>query len=387
MDNNFELLPVNKPKEPKPIGRINLEKKPFSFDVKGIAEQFYPEGKYLKTADGDEYILDENGKTILLFENSQKDGFGSVYTPLTQSELKAKLGRIPDKDRQRVFNLYGISNDLSEHRQTIEPIQVTDHVSQKPQRKLEPIAESPARLEDLPEDYFLNLSQEELLQRKQTQWEEVKDLDDNDPRKIVYFRRFTREFRSSTPFDPELTSQSGDNFKYYVPDNSKLDSLPSIEPFKVAVQIPKGRKVGFVVGYYHLEKPWGRIFVDLFKQQIVYNPNQVEFIFIDNKEVPTGERSVASEKEIQRAVQEKRITHLIDVHEQLAMLNHYMDSGFKPEWRKGREINPQGKEHTLDPFVPLWMIEQYCQGNTYPQLQHAVNDQLQKVAGLINEIK
>lgn len=242
-------------------------------------------------------------------------------------------------------------------------------------------------LKDLPEDHFLNLSQEQLLQRKQAQWEAVKDLDDNDSRKILYFRRFTREFRSSVPFNPELTAQPSDNFKYLVPDNCKFENLPHVEPFKIKVQIPEGRKVGFVIGYHYLEKPWGRLFMDFFRLQIEYNPDQVEFILIDNKKIPTGDRSVASEREIQKAVQERGITHLIDVHEQLDTLNHYMDIGFKPEWREGREKNPQGRELTLDPFVPLWMIEQYYQGIVYPQLQYVVNDQLSKVVNLIKEIK
>jgi hypothetical protein len=256
MDNNFELPSINQPDKPKPIGRIDLEK-PFSFDVKGTAERFYPEGNYLKTADGNEYILDENGRTILLLEKRQEGGFVQIYTPLTQDELKAKLERLPDEDRQRVFGLFGISDDPSESQQKIELVKSTDHISRKPQRKAEKVADTPVGIEDLPEDYFLNLTEQELLQRKQVRWEEVKDLDDNDLRKILYFRRFTREFRSSTPFNPELTAQSSDNFRYFVPDNSRLDSLTPVEPFKTTFQVPEGRKVGFVIGYHHLEKPWG----------------------------------------------------------------------------------------------------------------------------------
>ena len=168
----------------------------------------------------------------------------------------------------------------------------------------------------------------------------------------------------------------------------KIPSKSSIAPIKAdKAKIPKGRKVGVIIGYHHLEKPWGQAFMNMFRQQIMYSPNQIEFILIDNKEIPTGDRSLASEREVQRVVQEKGITHLIDVHEQLSMLNHYMDSQFKKEWKEGGEKNPAGKECTLDPFVPLWTIEQYYRGIVNPQFQHAVNDQLQKVVNLIQEIK
>ncbi|MDA2922959.1 hypothetical protein MYX07_06880 [Patescibacteria group bacterium AH-259-L07] len=162
--------------------------------------------------------------------------------------------------------------------------------------------------------------------------------------------------------------------------------MPAVEPYQETAIIPEGTKVGFVAGYHHLEKPWGKIFKDMFQRQIEYNPGQIEFILVDNKDIPTGDRSPESEREIQSVVKERGITHLVDVHEQLATLNHYMDSHFEPEWREGREKNPSGKEYTLDPFVPTWMIEQYYQGNIYPQLQYAVNDQIKKVMKLIEKI-
>lgn len=243
------------------------------------------------------------------------------------------------------------------------------------------------KIKDLPEDHFLPLSEEELQERKRRQWDAVKDLDDNDPRKIVYFRRFTREFKSTARSGPQLTAQSGDNFKYYAPDVSKMETLEGVEPLRGVVQIPKGIKIGFVIGYHHLEKPWGMIFRDMFQEQIEYDVEQIEFILVENKSIPTGERSIASEAEIQAAVQERSITHLIDIHEQLATSNHYMDSRFEPEWRSEGSRNPSGQEYILDPFVPTWMIEQYYQGNVYPQLQHAVNDQIKKVLQLIRKIE
>lgn len=380
------------PQELKPIERIELGESPILFDVKGTSETFFPEGKYLRIANGNEYILDETGKTILLFEKKRNEGFGSVYTPLTISELKTKLARLPEQDRKRLYDIFGISDDALDVRQipvvtrnqaTIARIPI---VSSKKTAESTVPEKKQAEARDLPEDHFLELSERDLQEKKQAQWEAVKDLDDNDPRKIVYFRRFTREFKSSVSFNPELTAQSSDNFRYYAPDITRMESISSIEPYQKTVEIPEGIKIGFVIGYHHLEKPWGRLFMDMLQKQIDYNPDQIEFILIGNKEIPTGDQSPASEREIKNAVKERGITHLIDVHEQLATLNHYMDSHFEPNWREGVSKNPNGQEYTFDPFVPTWMIEQYYQGNIYPQLQHAINDQLGKVVRLIEKM-
>ena len=375
----------------KPIERVQLDDSPFLFDPKRATEEFFPECKHLKIANGNEYILDENGRTILLFEDKQEGGFTSIYTSLTPSELKTQLSRLPEEDKNKFFELFGITEDtavIAQTQKVLERRMFPRFQVEKGRSDLKVEAKkNETGTEDLPESHFLTLPEEELRERKKAQWEAVKDLDDNDPKKIVYFRRFTGEFRSKAYFNPKLTAQSGDNFEYYVPDVSKMESLPKVEPFRAAVEIPPGMKVGFVVGYHHLEKPWGRIFMDMFQKQIEFDPEQIEFILIKNQDIPTGENSPASEREIQTAVQERGITHLIDIHEQLAMLNHYMDSHFEPKWRSDGVKNPNGKEYTLDPFVPTWMIEQYYQGNVYPQLQHAVNDQLSKVVGLIQNPK
>ncbi|MDA2922958.1 hypothetical protein MYX07_06875 [Patescibacteria group bacterium AH-259-L07] len=104
---------VEQPKvfEHQPIERIEFEESPLLFDVKKTAETFFPEGKHLKIANGNEYILNEDGNTILLFENRQDQGFSSVYTPLTPSELKAKLTRLPEEERKRLFDIFGITDD------------------------------------------------------------------------------------------------------------------------------------------------------------------------------------------------------------------------------------------------------------------------------------
>lgn len=245
---------------------------------------------------------------------------------------------------------------------------------------------------DLPEDHFTQIVRSQYDALKREQWERVRDLDDNDPQKILYFRRFTEDFRSTAWFNPELTSRSEPNFKYYAPDTSRISEIPDVEPYKTSLSIPAGRKLGIVIGYHHLEKPWGLLFKDMFERQIDYDPSQIEFIMIQNAEIPTGDQSPKSESEIKAAVQDRGLTHIVDVHEQLAMLNHYMDNSipgipFDDEFRYNSRKNPNGGEYTLDPFVPLWSIEQYFQGNLYPQLQHAVNEQIKKVEVLVKNIE
>lgn len=48
------------------LGTIKLNE-PIQVDVKKIASESFPFGQYMQTADGNEYILDERGITILLF--------------------------------------------------------------------------------------------------------------------------------------------------------------------------------------------------------------------------------------------------------------------------------------------------------------------------------
>lgn len=245
---------------------------------------------------------------------------------------------------------------------------------------------------DLPEDHFTEIVSSQYDDLKRQHWDNVKDLDDNDPQKILYFRRFTEDFRSTTWFKPELMARSEPNFKYYAPNVSRKREIPEVEPHQTSLSIPAAKKLGILIGYHHLEKPWGLLFKDMFEKQVDYNPSRIGFILIRNRDIPTGDQSPESEEEIKTAVEEKGLTHLIDVHEQLAMLNHYMDisipgipfdDGFRYDSRK----HPNGGEYTLDPFVPLWCIEQYFQGNLYPQLQYAVNDQIKKIEVLVKNIE
>ena len=129
--------------------------------------------------------------------------------------------------------------------------------------------------------------------------------------------------------------------------------------------------------------------MNMFQKQMKYDPDQVEFITIQNTDIPTRDSSPASNAEISKAVTEHGITHIIDMHEQLIhSLNHYIDDGFELQFKQpGEKTNGQAKgEVVFDPFVPTWMIEQYYKGNVYPQLQYAVNDQLKKVEALTKKL-
>ena len=245
---------------------------------------------------------------------------------------------------------------------------------------------------DLSEHDFIRLTPKESISKKSAKWHDVKDLDDNNPEKILYFRRFAGEFQPSVSLSPELAKslQRKDYFGYYALDEAQRVRLSAVSPYTTKLSIPPGVKIGIVVGYHHLEKPWGHLFRAMFEKQVRFPPGSVQFIVIKNGDIPTGDRSVSSEREIQDAVIREGLTHIIDVHEQLSYLNHYMDfsraSEFNDVFRAGDRKNQRGKEYTLDPFVPLWAIEQYYGGYIYPQLQYAVNEQIRKIEILVRNI-
>lgn len=395
--------PVN-PTAPKELGRVDITETPLSFDVKA-AQQLFPGSKHLKIADGSEYILDRNGRTIILFEKPTEQGFTSVYSPLLPRDLRQQLAHLPKEQQQQLAQLLHLpdvdvatieaaTKDSRSVEDLLASLRTMNKSARFPLSKQEkPVSQPGVEVHqastrkdmppaDLPESHFIQLSREEYEARRRQQWEAVKDLDDNDPRKIVYLRRFTEEYRSPVPFNPELTASRENPYQYYIVDTTRMGELSQVEPYRPTLDIPQGAKVGIIVGYHHLEKPWGHLFTQMLQQQVQFDPNQVEFIVIQNKDKPTGEQSTTSDREIQEAVRAGGITHVIDAHEQLAMLNHYMDSHDNPEFREARKSGARG-EYTLDPFVPTWMIEQYYQGHVYPQLQYAVNDQIKKVEALI----
>ncbi|MBI2017762.1 hypothetical protein HYS92_01805 [Candidatus Daviesbacteria bacterium] len=391
------IKPGNLPARPQEFGRIDLQETPYRTDVRVLQAQYFPEGKYLKIADGSEYILDANGRTIILFEKPTDKGFTSAYSPLTPQDLRRKLATLPEEQQKELagmLHLPDLSPDSLHTTQatgTLEDLmsRLKSRASseRRPQRVAATDAVSRDIPPDLPDSHFVQLNPKEYAARKAEQWEAVRDLPDNDQRKILYFRRFTREFRSGVRFNPELTASSGDNFRYYGVDTSRVGELPTVEAYRPTIAVSAGRKIGFVIGYHHLEKPWSNLFMEMFQRQVQYSPDQIEFIVIQNTDIPTGDRSIASEREIQQTIAAMGITDIIDVHEQLAMLNHYMDSTraseFKNTFRAGGSKNPNGGEYTLDPFVPLWAIEQYYQGHIYPQLQDAINEQIKKAEVLI----
>lgn len=386
-----DMQPTNKTQE---IGRVQL-KTPFNLDVSSLQQSYFPDGRFLQISSGDAYILDKNGRTILLFADSSQDGFNSVYSPLQQVELKIILAQLPQDISENLisaFNLHSVN--AAETSPTHAPMrafasELLVTLTRKYMTTNVNVNETPYKpperkpTDDLPESHFLDLSDEEYEVRKREHWEQVKDLDDNDPKKIVYFRRFTSEFKSPMRFNAELTAPSSEPYRYYAVDTSKLDELPKVEPYQTKVEVPQGKKVGIVIGYHHLEKPWGHILKTAFEKQVDFSTDQIEFIVIENMDIPTGEQSPRSNREIDQAVQQRGITYVIDAHEQLATFNHYMDSHFDPTFRQASKFSAEG-EYTLDPFVPTWMIEQYYRGSMYPQLQHAVNEQIKLIEQLIS---
>ncbi len=240
---------------------------------------------------------------------------------------------------------------------------------------------------DLPEDHFVQLTDEEAQAKKIEHWKSINNLPEDDLRKILYYRRFPDE-RSWMGLSPELRDQLHGGLRYYGgTDVSRISELPHVDPHHTLIDVPEGRKIGFIIGYHHIEKPWSNLFMEMMRQQVQFKQGSIEFILIKNDNIPTGDPSPESDREIRKAVEERDITDVIDVHEQTSTLNHYMDYDdartFADTFRKGSKKNPAGGEYTLDPFVPLWAIEQYYGGHVYPQLQHAVNEQIKKAKILI----
>lgn len=392
------------PTRPQEFGRIDLQETPYRVDVRALQTQYFPEGKYLKIADGSEYVLDANGRTIVLFEKPTDNGFTSAYSPLTPQVLRQQISRLPIEQQQQLAQVLHLPDidvqsiasaaagnyRLDDLQGFIRGTRALGREIQPPERSVSTPSKRDLPLPDLPDNHFVKLTNEQSQTRKAEQWEAVRDLPDDDTRKILYYRRFPDEFHSA-PISPELRNALHGTLAYYGVDVARMSELPTVEPYRPAIEVPVGRKIGFVIGYHHLEKPWGRIFMEMIQRQVQYQPEQIEFIVIQNQAIPTGDPSPQSEREIREAVASRGITDIIDVHEQLSTLNHYMDynsaSEFNATFRQDRGKNPTGGEYTLDPTVPLWAIEQYYQGNTYPQLQYAINEQIKKAEILIKSFQ
>lgn len=407
-------------KRPNVLGRVDLKKNPYKVDVEAFAAEYFPGSKHLKTATGEEYIIDgATRKTILLFENPTDNGFTSIFSPLSPQEITKGFVTMPEDQKielARIFSFSdtdptkakditgGMSNASGQGAGSLLENSLLNTFSTHKMSEATPIQPETATLmqdlppPDLPENHFINLTPEEYKNRKKQQWESVKDLDDNNPRKILYYRRFTSDFLVTHPLPwiaamgSDIAQELRDNssqYAYYPVDNSKFAELQALEPYTCKIDLPQGKKLGFVIGYHHLEKPWGNLFMEMFRQQVQFSPDQIEFIQIQNNNIPTGAQSRISEEEIQNIAKAKGVSHIIDIHEHLSFGNHYDPEGpaenFKGTFARDKKL-PDGGEHTLDPTVPLWAIEQYYEGHIYPQLQYAVNDQIKKAEILIKSL-
>lgn len=368
------------------VGRIHLSQR-LHVDVKALASSFLG-SKYLK-AQFEEYILNEEGRTILLFEGEASQGFSSVYSPLNFAEFQSAIQALHLE--QRLIIEEAVTNTPNTTEKVTAPLTISTRPIRQSVTTVLTTKKSD-KPEDLPSNHFLHLEDADYERMKQAQMQEVALLDENDNRKILYYRRFTNEFQTSAPLHPKLREtlqQKEKPFEHYALDESKLQDLPTVASYTTTLEIPSGVKLGIVIGYHHLEKPWGNILKECFLKQVQFPKDQVEFINVQNAVIPTGDPSSTSEREVKEAVEQQGITHIVDVHEQLSGGNHYMDfeedALFKGAFRT--EHPRSGKpEYTLDPFVPLWCIEQYYKGNMYPQLQFAVNEQIKKIEKLIQSL-
>ena len=237
----------------------------------------------------------------------------------------------------------------------------------------------------IPVEHFLEVSIDNSKARQKELWKEVKDLDDNDTRKILYFRRFTNEFQHNC--NPELTSKSEERrFSMWSLDDTLFDILPHVKPYETQFDIPEGFKICLSTGYHHLEKPYGRMLVEMIKDQVQFDLSKVLFYDVVNTIVPTGDVSIISENETALYCKTNNVTHLIDIHEMLSSGNIYMDyvstDEYKPRFNNSKK-NPGGKSVTLDPTVPLWCIEQFYRGKVYPLLQLIVNNEIRRIEKII----
>lgn len=108
------------------------------------------------------------------------------------------------------------------------------------------------------------------------------------------------------------------------------------------------------------------------------------FVEIQNRDIPIEERSFNAEKEIQNAIEECEITHVITIHEQLARGDSYLDPLFRAEFSRKQYGPIEVRQKSLDPFVPPWVMEQFFFSNRItPQLQHAMNERIKKLENLI----
>lgn len=232
----------------------------------------------------------------------------------------------------------------------------------------------------LPDNIYIKRIEAELEALRKEQWETIKHLEPDSSERILYDRRFAR-------------GKVAESLDYYQPNIEAIKALPKIEPYHAKLDIPDGAKLLIVTGYHHLEKPYGRIFEKMFKEQAKFDPDKIVFLNIKNGDVLTGEESYRSNREIQEAMRQHGITHIIDVHEQVTNHKRYIahnTPGMPVKWgeKYSRSANAGvAFEYTLDAFIPTHHIELAQQGVIAPPFQHAINQDIKEIELLVKDIK
>lgn len=109
---DFETPRYNKDKldsqRQEELGEVRLQE-PLSIDLETLAAVNFPHGRFLRTSTGDEYILDENGRTIVLGKvGDSKAGFSSLYSPLPPKELRRELLCLPKPQQDLISKVLGL---------------------------------------------------------------------------------------------------------------------------------------------------------------------------------------------------------------------------------------------------------------------------------------
>lgn len=108
--------PASRKEDHKELGDIKLRSS-IQLDLKTLATEYFPHGDYLglATADGkDEYILDENGRTIMLLKRINGIGFTSFYSPLTPKEFRKEILCLPQDQQIALSSLLDLPKLTSE---------------------------------------------------------------------------------------------------------------------------------------------------------------------------------------------------------------------------------------------------------------------------------
>jgi len=102
------------------LGRVVLNI-PLSLEYVNKVVEAFSHRDSLKIANGDQFVLDENGSTILLFSNKGELGLSQVFSPYTSIELLRELSVIPSdmqKPLLQAFKLPEPSSSMKDEAQT-----------------------------------------------------------------------------------------------------------------------------------------------------------------------------------------------------------------------------------------------------------------------------